>query len=528
MKQNGAKHISRWLLLAIDIALLVISLYIAKLMRGGLVMSYIKDAGDRVWRYAPYAPLFIANHVAWLWLMGAYRVMWMYEELKDMAKLAVACVLATLINLGINAVFAIGYSRYVLGFLGVFGLVLVITSRYLLLLTHNIMYGAKSEKQVKRALIIGADAEGIKLVKALPTLDDGARHEAAAFLDEDVDKLYRRIGSLPVDGMYLDAAKVISLRRIDEVITTRKTAASPAFKSVYIEAAKAGCEVKVYSDGALDRVTLSDAVSSGSGEISDINALKADGTAIIGGGELALSLAQSLIINGVSVAVLSDNEKDLKALKRMGAKACIGSGFSAQDVSGFVASVKPGSVIYLAGVRDREVAEGNEEAAHTANTLAPAAALEAAKSVQAKAFVRLGRMLDLPEEEELLKDGEQAVLGAEAGSIRVSAVSISGLLCDGGLINRLENCAPDKLKIENCPESRMAFISVPQAAAAIINLLSAGLTGAFEIRGGQALDMAQLLCALGGEAGEKQEIRQETDTPDLSTAVKDVYVRALN
>ena len=101
-------------------------------------MSYIKDAGDRVWRYAPYAPLFIANHVAWLWLMGAYRVMWMYEELKDMAKLAVACVLATLINLGINAVFAIGYSRYVLGFLGVFGLVLVITSRYLLLLTHNI------------------------------------------------------------------------------------------------------------------------------------------------------------------------------------------------------------------------------------------------------------------------------------------------------------------------------------------------------------------------------------------------------
>ena len=527
MKQNSTKHISRWLLLAIDIALLVISLYIAKLMRGGLVMSYIKDAGDMMWRYAPYAPLFIANHLVWLWLMGAYRVMWMYEELKDMAKLAAACVLATLINLGINAVFGIGYSRYVLGFLGVFGLVLVITSRYLLLLTHNIMYNTKSEKQVKRALIIGADAEGIKLVKALSTLDDGARHETAAFLDEDVDKLYRRIGSLPVDGMYLDAAKVIKQKHIDEVITTRKVAASTAFKSVYMEAAKAGCEVKVYSDGALDRVTLSDAVSSGSGEISDVDALKAAGTAIIGGGELALSLAQSLIINGVSVAALSDDEKDLKAFKRMGAKVCIGSGFSTQDVSSFVASIRPGSVIYLAGVRDGEVAEGNEEAVHTANALAPAAALEAAKDAQVNAFVRVGRMLDLPEEEELLGDGEEAVLGAGADSIKVSAVSISGLLCDGGLIDRLENCAPDKLKTENCPDSRMAFISVPQAAAAVINLLSAGLTGAFEIRGSQALDMADVLCALGGEASEKQEAKEETKAEDFSTVVKDVYVRAL-
>ena len=524
MKQNNSKRISRWLLLAIDIALLVLSFYIAKLMRGGLVMSYTKASSRRVWLFAP---LFISNHLIWLWLTGAYRVMWMYAELRDMAKLAVACVVATLINLSMNAVFSLAYSRYVIGFLGVFGLVLVITSRYLLLLTRNVMYGSKSEKQVKRALIIGADADGIKLVKELPMLDDGARHEAAAFLDEDVDKLYRRIGSLPVEGMLLDAAKVIKNRHIDEVITTRKQAASPAFKSVYIEAAKADCEVKVFSDGALDAVTLSDAVSSGSGDINDTDALKAKGVAIIGGGELALNVAQSLIINGVCVSALSENERELKALRLMGARACLGSVFSKEDVSGFVASARPGSVIFMAGVRDRELADGNEAAARSVNALAPVAALEAANEAGAETFVRVARMLDLPGEEELLAEGEKAVLASRADDVKVSVVNIRGLLTEGGLIDRLEKCAPEEREIGHCPDGRMAFISVPQAAAALINLISAGLTGELEIRGSQALGMADVLSALGGKPAEKREDPEETinvTEEEAATSVKDVYV----
>ena len=106
-----------------------------------------------------------------------------------------------------------------------------------------------AEKNVVHELIEQGKAKG-----KLTTTEINDALEELNFDVEDVDKLYRRIGSLPVDGMYLDAAKVIKQKHIDEVITTRKVAASTAFKSVYMEAAKAGCEVKVYSDGALDRV----------------------------------------------------------------------------------------------------------------------------------------------------------------------------------------------------------------------------------------------------------------------------------
>ncbi|MBR6499762.1 MAG: hypothetical protein IKT23_08765 [Clostridia bacterium] len=523
MNNSNSKRINRWLLLVMDVLLLLGSLYFAKLMRGGLVMSFNKRTARIVWLYAP---LFIANHTFWLWLMGAYRVMWMYAELKDMAKLAFACVLAACINLAMNAVFDIGYSRYVLGFLAVFGLVLVITSRYLLFLARNVMSGRKSDKQVKRALIIGADTEGIRLAKELPLLDDGGRHVAAAFLDEDVDKLYRRIGSLPVEGMYLDAAKVIKSRHIDEVVTSRKIASSPAFKSVYLEAAKADCEVKIYGDGALDKVTLSDAVSSGSGGINDTEALKTRPVAVIGGGELALGIARALTANNVDVRVLDGSEKELKALKRVGAKIALGSVFSKEDVSGFIKANRPGSVVYLAGVRDAELAEGNEGAAETANVAAPISALEAAKLAGAETFVRVTDILDLPEEAELLKTGENALLDVQADGISVCCVSVRGLLCEGGLLDRLEKDAQAGCLASDSAQGCMAFISVPQAAAAIINLLCAKLTGALEIKGSQPVNMAEVLRALGGNPSEDQQAPEAAGEASEPTAVSDVYVRA--
>ncbi|MCR4621379.1 MAG: hypothetical protein K5663_04790 [Clostridiales bacterium] len=515
MNEKSSKRISRWVLLGLDIVLLLIALYISAVMRGGLVMSYTKLTARRV---LIYAPLFIADHILWLWLVGSYRVMWMYAELKDMAKLAFACVFATLINLAINAIFSIGYSRYVLGFLGVFGLVLLITSRYLLQLTRSVMYGSKRDKQVKRALIIGADADGIRLAKELPMLDDGARHEAVAFLDEDVDKLYRRIGTLPVEGMYLDAAKVIKTRHIDEVITTGRIAESPAFKGVYLEAARAGCEVKAARDERLDRMDIGEALSSGCGEVADVGALKTGGAAIVGQGELALELARLLINNGIGVSVLGDDVGELKALRQMGAKVCLGSCMSPDDVDEFIRLALPGSVIYLAGIRDRELAQDNPGAAERANVSAPLAALKAAKDAGTAAFVRVTEMLDLPEEAELFGEGEQALLSAGAQDVRLSIVSVRGLLAEGGLIDRLKKNAK-----ENCPSGNKAFISVAQAAAAVINLLCVGLSGRFEIKGEQKLSMADVLRALGGDPDEDQQSQPQEEPADTSTQVKDVY-----
>ena len=153
----------------------------------------------------------------------------------------------------------------------------------------------------------------------------------------------------------------------------------------------------------------------------------------------------------------------------------------------------------------------------------PLAALEAAKPAGTWTFVRVTGILDLPEEAELLKTGENALLDVQADGISVCCVSVRGLLCEGGLLDRLEKDAQASCLASDSAQGCMAFIS---AAAAIINLLCAKLTGALEIKGSQPINMAEVLRALGGNPPEDQQAPEAAGEASEPTAISDVYVRA--
>ncbi len=505
MSKQKTQILKRALAMLFDALILIASLYLAKLMRGSVIREYTPQAEARV---LMYGPIFVALHLIALNLTGVYRIKWKYADLKDMFRLFGACFIASALSLGLNALFTLMFSRAALVFMGAFSFVLLVASRYVFLLIQNLMFADKTEKHVRRALIVGADEQGIQLHRALPQLDDGARHESVAFLDDDVDKIYRKISGLPVDGNSWDIEKVIKRKHVDEVLFTSPLKRGEAMSFIYLNAVAEGCAVSRYEAGALKPLRMEEVLDGGFNGQDANGLLFKNNIAIIGSGELARELALICAQSGAGqVFALDSDPVRLGEMARAGAWVKLGSTTGEKTVREFLRRARPDYVFYMATAGQQELVAGNEQALVLRNVISPLWALRYVSTRRACAFVYLSEICDEPGAMSLFQSGEEALLSAEglSSDVSVAAVSVTGLMHGGGSLERMRTRAQTGQRLSTREGEEAAFISCRSAAFALMNIAQTQSQGRFTVMGELKVDLSLVARALTRQCASRLE-----------------------
>ncbi len=196
----------------LDFCLICISYYVAFLLRfEGIAPDWYIDL------FFESLPILIAIKLGCFFYFGLYRNVWRYVSVEDLAAIAKAVTLGSLVSI----IFFIylsrfqGYSRAV--FIIDWGLLLLLVAGIRLLFRGLREYFSRSWPARKRVLIMGAGDAGEMLLRELrnnPKLD----YQPVGFLDDDPEKHGLEIGSVPILGARQVMVREIRRRRIDEVL----------------------------------------------------------------------------------------------------------------------------------------------------------------------------------------------------------------------------------------------------------------------------------------------------------------------
>ena len=488
-----------------DLMLIALGLYLAWVTWFNGPSPRNPVAGTR--RVLVFSPVILGVHMIGLCLGRIYRISWKYADLRDMLRLAFTCMLSTAACLLINRIFSMDFPRTVIAVHGIFTFLFLFSSRYLILLMQNLMFASKTEKHVRRSLIVGAGGEGVRLLHELSKIEDGARHEGVAFLDDDLEKLYRKVAGVPVEGTTSDIGKVIGRKHIDEVLFSTDKLSSEATSFIYLNAAAANCAVSRYSTRELKPMTLTDVLDGQQSGDDEIRMSASDSVAILGSGELAEALTRLCCESGAgNVFALSDRPADLKRLSQAGAWVKLGDPVNDRCVNEFLTMTRPIYVFYMAGFDEKELVPGNEETILKMNAVSPVNALRLSCSLGAKAFVMVSGLKDPEDTESLFACGESALFGVENGETNVIAVSAEGLICDVGYVAELMRRASVGKTISVKKGAHRAFLSCRNAARALIGMVQTGCEGRFTLRGLNDVSMEELAGAVKSLTASHSEI----------------------
>ena len=324
-----------------------------------------------------YAPIFLAVYMLLLVLTGTYRVDWRYASLGNALRLFCVCLASAVLCLIINRVTRLQCPRLIISFHGFFTLVLLLAMRYVWLLINDKLRTDKGNRLVKRSLIVGCGSEGAQLADTLAKDRNTYGREPVAFLDGDIENIYRRVAGLTVEGTFGDTEKVVSLRRVDEVLFTEASLKLAGAESVCLSAIKTGCRAYVYKNGGFTRLTVEQALDPENTEKAELAGKK---IAIIGTAAPALELAARAKECGAECVIAGHDEE---ALASFDGKACL-------SAEGLIATEKPDYVFYLDGISDTGRFSSDKDELDKRNRVIPEQLLTECESAGVSAFVCVG------------------------------------------------------------------------------------------------------------------------------------------
>jgi len=213
--------ISTWQIVILDALLTFLSVIFGLMLR--LEIIYVGYFVQVIWPFIVIAA-FIRPMV--FYIAGLYRRIWRYATMRDYLNLAIAILGGTVILSAITLIWL--YPRFMITFPRSLLIIEAVTS---LMFLGGLRVGLKMFERYpgdinwkvidlppsKRTLIAGAGSAGTQMRDELIN-NPQIGLKPVAFLDDDPNKVGRRIGGLPVFGPLIQLANVVERQKIEEVL----------------------------------------------------------------------------------------------------------------------------------------------------------------------------------------------------------------------------------------------------------------------------------------------------------------------
>ena len=333
-------------LLAIDVIVIALSPVAALALR-------VENTGEfRL--YISSAFFMSALRLVWYLLIfytsGLYARYWRYASVDEVVALASAAIKGWVA--GIIVFFAVlepfrllapGFPRSIPVIDGAFTLLGVGMSRLALRMMSDFILPRRDGGKVKRILIAGAGAAGMKGVRELRGRAD-LGFDPVAFVDDDPGKQGHSIVGVPVGGTLGDIARVVQAYRIDEVVVAMPSAPGKVIRGVREACVAAGVPVKTIpglfeilnggaSVAAVRDIEIDDLLRRGVVQ-TDIEAVRAQlkGTRLLvtgAGGSIGSELCRQIVrCAPAELVVLEIGENPLLTIEAELRKICAEAGVS--------------------------------------------------------------------------------------------------------------------------------------------------------------------------------------------------------
>ncbi|RZB38085.1 MAG: hypothetical protein SRB2_00431 [Desulfobacteraceae bacterium Eth-SRB2] len=244
-----------FLILAMDLFFLASAFYFAYLIR----FDFIIPQQFSISLYQ-LLPLFLITKIVIFYFFDLYRGMWRYTSISDLFNIIKASSLSTLLMVGFilfstrfhgfsRSVFVIDWCLTILFVSGIRLCIRIYFEHFCddnpgsipiwkTLSTFKRKYG-----DCKRLLIIGAGNCGEKIYREI---HDNARlqYRVVGFLDDDSDKLGKKIHGVPVLGQIKDIRKVINKTKADEVLIAISSTIPQKMRNIVAECEQSGVTFK--------------------------------------------------------------------------------------------------------------------------------------------------------------------------------------------------------------------------------------------------------------------------------------------
>lgn len=224
-----------WQIVILDVVLTLLSIIFGLMLR--LEIIYVDNFLRAIW---PFVLLAVLVRPLFFYVFGVYRRIWRYATVRDFFSMALSILSGTVILSAVTLLWL--YPSYMttfprslliieavtsLLFLGGFRVALRVLEQF----PGDINWKIADLPPSRRTLIVGAGSAGTQMMEELRK-NPQIGLNPAAYLDDDPNKIGRRIGGLRVYGPLIHLAEVVASQKIDEVLIAIPSAPSQTIQNL--------------------------------------------------------------------------------------------------------------------------------------------------------------------------------------------------------------------------------------------------------------------------------------------------------
>lgn len=228
-------------LVAVDVGLLVISLFLSFLIRfeGKFPAEYF-DLADR------FLVSVILIKIVVLFLFGLYNSLWEYASIEELLKISAASIVANTVMLSFLFLFETRIPRSIYIIVSILDIMFIggvrLSYRMLRRLKNQGSLFSRSVK--KRVMIVGAGDAGAMVIKELKRHGD-LHMKPIVVMDDDAMKWGKSIQGITVRAGTKEISRISKAKRIDEIIIAIPSASKKEIAAIVHECKKTDCNLKI-------------------------------------------------------------------------------------------------------------------------------------------------------------------------------------------------------------------------------------------------------------------------------------------